>query len=68
MSWRKLTPRWIEILSDDVTPELAAVVQRISGLPIDERKTQSKDKRLYELDDGLPPIEMTRLLSPALWT
>jgi hypothetical protein len=25
-------------------------------------------KRLYELDDGLPPIEKTRLLSPALWT
>lgn len=42
-TWRKLTPRWIEILSDDATPELAAVVQRISGLPIDERMTQSKD-------------------------
>ena len=147
--WRKLTPRWIEILSDDATPELAAVIERISGLPIDERKAQSKDlgetmviahavvaaesgqavtiliddgpgariatleisrlerlrssgqpvgsvllastltvleraaatghlpdraamrdtyQRLYELDDGLPPIEKTRLLSPALWT
>ena len=148
-TWRKLTPRWIEILSDDATPELAAVVQRISGLPIDERMTQPKDLgetmviahavvaaesgqtvtvlidngpgariatleisrlerlrssgrpvgsvllastltvleraagtehlpdraamrdtylRLYELDDGLLPIEKTRLLSPALWT
>lgn len=147
-TWRKLTPRWIEILSDDATPELAAVVQRISGLPIDQRKRQAKDlgetmviahavvaaeagqtvtvliddgtgariaaaeihrlerlrssgssvgsitlastltvlekaagtdqlpdraamrdtyKRLYELDDGLPPIEQTKLLSQSLW-
>jgi hypothetical protein len=137
-----------EILPDDVTPELAAVVQRISGLPMVERKRQAKDlgetmviahavaaaeagqtvtvlmddgpgaqittseihrlerlrssdrpvgaivlastltvleraagtdqlpdraamrdtyKRLYELDDGLPPIEKTRLLSHSLW-
>lgn len=41
--WKKLTPRWIEILSDDVTPELATVVQRISGLPMDQRRRQSKD-------------------------
>ena len=41
--WRKLTPRWIQILSDDATPELAAVVQRISGSPMDERKRQAKD-------------------------
>jgi len=33
----------IEILPDDVTPELAAVVQRISGLPMHERRKQSKD-------------------------
>jgi hypothetical protein len=36
--WKKLTPRWIEILSDDVTPELATVVQRISGLPMGQRR------------------------------
>jgi hypothetical protein len=41
--WRKLTPRWIQILPDDATPELAAVVQRIGGLPIDDRKRHSKD-------------------------
>ena len=41
--WKKLTPRWIEILSDDVTPELATVVQRISGLPMDQRRRQPKD-------------------------
>ena len=41
--WRKLTPRWIEILSDDVTPELAAVIQRIGGLPMHERRKRSKD-------------------------
>jgi hypothetical protein len=147
--WRKLTPDWIQILPDDATPELAAVIQRISGLPMGERKRQAKDlgetmviahavlgaesgqavsiliddgpgariatqeisrlerlrasgrpvgsitlastltvleraagtrhlperaamrdtyQRLRGLDDGLPPIEQTRLLSPALWS
>jgi hypothetical protein len=41
--WKKLTPRWIQILSDDLTPELATVVQRISGLPMDQRRRQPKD-------------------------
>lgn len=41
--WRKLTPRWIQILSDDATPELATVVQRVSGLSMDERRRQPKD-------------------------
>ena len=41
--WRKLTGSWIQILPDDVTPELATVVQRISGLPIAERMKHSKD-------------------------
>jgi hypothetical protein len=41
--WRKLTARWIQILSDDATPELAAVVQRVSELPMDERRRQPKD-------------------------
>lgn len=41
--WRKLTTRWIEILPDDATPELATVVQRVSGLPMDERSRQPKD-------------------------
>jgi hypothetical protein len=147
--WRKLTDRWIQILPDDVTPELATVVQRISGLPMAERMKQGKDlgeimviahavvaaesgqrvtvliddgpgaaiatseigrlrrlgssgpsvgsitlastltvlgraagtehlpdraamrdtyKRLRELDDGLPPIEKTDLLSDTLWS
>jgi hypothetical protein len=39
---RKLTGHWIQILPDDVTPELATVVQRISGLPIAERMKQGK--------------------------
>jgi hypothetical protein len=92
-TWRKLTPRWIQILPDDATPELMTVVHRISGLPMDERKTHAKD--LGEtlviahavvaaesgqavtvliddgpggLDDGLPPIEKTDLLSNALWS
>lgn len=41
--WRKLTGRWIQILPDDVTPELATVVHRISGLPMAERITQAQD-------------------------
>ena len=41
--WRKLSIHWIQILPDDVTPELATVVQRISGLPMDKRMRRSKD-------------------------
>lgn len=41
--WRKLTTRWIQILPDDATPELANVVQRVSGLPMNERRSQPKD-------------------------
>lgn len=147
--WGKLTPRWMQILSDDVTRELEAVVTRISGLPMDERRKRSNDlgetmviahavvtaesgqsvtvlmddgpgariansemnrlrrihaggrpvgaislastltvlkraastehlpdrasmrdtyKRLRRLDDGLPPIEKTDLLSHTIWT
>jgi hypothetical protein len=139
----------MEILPDDQTPELAAVVHRIGGLPMAERLRHSKDLgetmviahavvaaeagdtvtvliddgpgariatseinrlerlrtgdhlvgtirlistltvleraagkqhtpdkatmrtaylRLRELDDGLPPIEATNLLSPGLWS
>jgi hypothetical protein len=41
--WRKLTPAWIQILSDDVTPELARVVNRINQQPMSERVKRSKD-------------------------
>lgn len=148
-AWRKLTPRWIEILSDDETPELAAVVHRVTLQPMEERLRNPKDlgeimviahavvaaesgdtvtvlvddgqgariasseirrlrrlqftghavgsirlastltvleraaggqevpdkatmrdlyKRLRDLDDGLPPVETTNLLSPSLWS
>jgi hypothetical protein len=148
--WSKLTTHdWIQILPDDVTPELATIVQRISGLPAAERMRHAKDlgetmviahavvaaeagqsvivliddgpgaviatseirrlqrlsssgqavgsitlastltvlgraartqhlpdraamrdtyRRLRELDDGLPPIESTNLLSDTLWS
>lgn len=147
--WRKLTPKWIQILPDEVTDDLAVVVNRISGMPMQERLKQPKDLgeimviahavvaaeigddvtvliddgagarvatseinrlgrlkragqkvgaiqlvstlmvleiaastqhlpdkaamrdiygRLRSLDDGLPPIEGTNLLSPGLWT
>ncbi|GAA1119965.1 PIN domain-containing protein [Nocardiopsis metallicus] len=146
--WRKLTPNWMQILSDDQTPELEGVVQRITHQPMAERLGRPKDlgeimviahavvaaeagqevtvliddgegartatseinrlerlrrsgrpvgsislvstltileraaqkqyvpgkadmrqlyRRLRGLDDGLPPIETTRLLSPGLW-
>lgn len=41
--WRKLTPRWIQILSDDVTPELATVVHRVTRQPMNERLKHPKD-------------------------
>jgi hypothetical protein len=41
--WRKLTPNWVQILSDDQTPELAAVVHRITQQPMEERLKHSKD-------------------------
>lgn len=117
--WRKLTPRWMRILSDDQTPELAAVVHRITRQPMEQRLKHPKDLgeimviahavvaaesgetvtvliddgqatrtatseinrlsrlrtaghdvgsiRLVSLDDGLPPIDATNLLSPTHW-
>jgi hypothetical protein len=41
--WRKLTSKYLEVLSDDVTDELAAAVQRISGIPFDQRIRSGKD-------------------------
>ncbi|HXU23883.1 MAG TPA: hypothetical protein VN697_07620 [Tepidiformaceae bacterium] len=41
--WPKLTPTWMQILSDNQTPELAAVVHRITRQPIAARLRQSKD-------------------------
>jgi len=37
--WRKPAPRWIQILSDDQTPKLAAVVHRITRQPMEERSS-----------------------------
>lgn len=41
--WRKLPDRLMQILPDDQTPELAAVVHRLTGLPIDDRLKNSRD-------------------------
>lgn len=41
--WQKLTPKWVQILSDDQTPELAAVVHRITQQPMEERLKHPKD-------------------------
>lgn len=148
-TWRKLTPKWLQVLSDDPTPDLAAVIERITRLPLPQRMQQSRDlgelmvvahavvaaesgktmrvliddgqgarlataeagrldrlrcqgkpvggielvstltvlelaarkglvsdriamralyRRMRDVDDGLPPIERTRLLSKTLWT
>lgn len=39
----KIPTRLLEILSDDISDDLAAVVKRISGVPIAERARSSKD-------------------------
>ncbi|WP_326561411.1 hypothetical protein [Micromonospora sp. NBC_01796] len=41
--WRKLSPRWLQILSDDETPELSAVVHRITQQPMQQRLRQPRD-------------------------
>ena len=41
--WRKLTPTWMQILSDDQTPELAGVVHRITRQPMEQRLKHPKD-------------------------
>lgn len=41
--WRKLTPRWLQILPDDPTPELAAVVHRITRQLMEHRLQHPKD-------------------------
>lgn len=40
---RRLVPKYLEILSDDVTPALSAVVARIGGTPMADRLTIPKD-------------------------
>lgn len=41
--WRKLTPTWMQVLSDDHTPELAAVVHRMTQQSLEERLKHRKD-------------------------
>jgi len=42
--WRKLAPTdWLQVLSDDQTPELAAVVHRVTRQRMEARLRQSKD-------------------------
>src|SRR5690625_92096 len=41
--WRKLKPRYMDILSDDVTPELSRAVSRIEGSPLSERRRNRRD-------------------------
>lgn len=41
--WAKLGDKYMEILSDDLTPQLAGVVTRISAMPADQRYSMRKD-------------------------
>jgi hypothetical protein len=41
--WNKLPERYMQVLSDDVTSELAAAVHRITQLPMQKRLQHSKD-------------------------
>lgn len=41
--WTKLPERLMKVLSDDVTNELSAAVQRISGVPMNQRLRSGKD-------------------------
>ncbi|GAA5112845.1 hypothetical protein [Haloechinothrix salitolerans] len=41
--WKKLTPRWMRVLPDAPTPELATVIHRITRQPMDQRLKQPKD-------------------------
>lgn len=41
--WCKLEPNWLEVLSDDETPELSRVIERLSGIPMADRLRQGKD-------------------------
>ena len=41
--WRKLTPNWVRVLSDDQTPELAAVVHRITRQSMEQRLKHPQD-------------------------
>lgn len=41
--WRKLTPTWMRVLSDDHTPELAAVVHRMTQQSLEQRLKHRKD-------------------------
>jgi hypothetical protein len=41
--WNKLPEKYLEILSDDETPELNVAVARISGLPMAARVREGKD-------------------------
>ncbi|MPY78219.1 MAG: hypothetical protein GEV04_06930 [Actinophytocola sp.] len=50
---KKLPERLMEVLSDDVTHELSAAVQRISGLPLGCRAAATEARRLQRLQaDG----------------
>lgn len=42
-TWRKLTPKWMEILPDDPTDQLAAVIHRMTRQPMRQRLAQPED-------------------------
>lgn len=41
--WRKLGPRFMQILPDDFTPELDGTIRRMTGQTLQQRRKRSKD-------------------------
>ena len=41
--WRKMAPRYLEILSDDPTPELENVIRRLCNMPPTDRAASKRD-------------------------
>ncbi|HEX4173480.1 MAG TPA: hypothetical protein VHY82_13505, partial [Acetobacteraceae bacterium] len=42
-TWRKLTPNWIQVLSDEPTPQLEVAVRRIANEPMEKRLKRVQD-------------------------
>ncbi|MER5671979.1 hypothetical protein [Pseudonocardia alni] len=41
--WQRAEPNWIEVLSDDVTPDLDRVVARVAGESLRDRRRRGRD-------------------------
>lgn len=56
--WARLPERLLNVLSDDVTSELAAAVDRIAGMPMTKRKEQARDLASGLWPDGTGQLDV----------